>query len=482
MTKEDRIVGAMLGLACGDALGAPAEFKSKAEVESRFGELREMVGGGMWQPGEWTDDTGMALCLAEGILAAPDDPLEETGKRFLQWRENAKDVGTTISAALSGFDGDWPKAAQNTPQAQSGKAAGNGSLMRVLPVALAYGGDVVTMEKWAARQSAMTHWDEQAEMCCIIYCMWVNKLLDGEDLKSAWESELAQSRQRAGKAGDDLAPGSSTLSDEFWARLQNIENLTYEQLQPSGYAGYVVECLEAAVWCCLNCESLEGVLVKVVNLAGESDTMAAVAGGAAGAFWGKDEIPARWLDKLLQRDELKTIALRLAALRRHQEIYGTRGLPKFNFDEVGDGLFAGRNPLSARDVELMQGAGITHILDLREPKEWASPHFGSEALAEIERRGIERLSAPVLDMGAPTSDGLELACQFLEENLDNQNARVYVHCRAGMERTAAVLIAYHAREFGVSYDEALAKLREGRPIFRPLPNQERAVRQWLEAK
>src|SRR5439155_18644507 len=141
-----------------------AEFKSQALVKQRFGLLRDMVGGGPWQPGEWTDDTGMMLCMAEGILSNPGDPVNEVGKRFLEWQKTAKDVGSTISSALrlvGKYGGDWFLAAQNTGQARSGMAAGNGSLMRCLPVALAYI-DQDTMLKQSARLSAMTHWDTEA--------------------------------------------------------------------------------------------------------------------------------------------------------------------------------------------------------------------------------------------------------------------------------------------------------------------------------
>ncbi len=102
-TARDPYLGALLGLACGDALGAPAEFLKKRLLEEKYGRLTEMVGGGLkgWAPGEWTDDTGMALCVAEGILAEPADPVAEAGNRFLAWRETAKDVGGTISAALA---------------------------------------------------------------------------------------------------------------------------------------------------------------------------------------------------------------------------------------------------------------------------------------------------------------------------------------------------------------------------------------------
>lgn len=97
---ESRMMGAMLGLACGDALGAPAEFHDKAYVRKRWGTLTEMVGGGIWEPGEWTDDTGMALCIAQGILSDPEDPVEATGKLFLEWKKTAKDVGSTIRAEI----------------------------------------------------------------------------------------------------------------------------------------------------------------------------------------------------------------------------------------------------------------------------------------------------------------------------------------------------------------------------------------------
>lgn len=310
-----RIEGAVLGLACGDALGAPAEFQSQAEVRKRWGILTEMVGGGRWDPGEWTDDTGMALGLAEGILANPADPVPVAGQRFLEWRQTAKDVGSTISMALSGFRGDWVAASQGTPQARSGSAAGNGSLMRTLPVALAYA-DVDEMLRQSARLSAMTHWDPQAEVGCAVYCLWIRALLEGEALQPAWQAALVAGREVAarGKLAPDT-PGPAPLPVGFWERLCAVEPLCYDELQPSDYAGYVLECLEAAAWCCLHAGSLEQALILAVNLAGEADTIAAVAGGAAGAFWGRDAIPTRWLAALYRRQDVEETAQRLASLR-----------------------------------------------------------------------------------------------------------------------------------------------------------------------
>jgi ADP-ribosyl-[dinitrogen reductase] hydrolase len=415
--ENERIRGALLGLACGDALGAPAEFESQAEVQSRFGRLSEMVGGGPWNPGEWTDDTGMALCIAEGILANSEDPVEETGRRFLEWRKDAKDVGTTISAALSGFRGDWVEAARNTPQARQGKAAGNGSLMRTLPVALAYH-DRETMLRISARLSAMTHWDPQAEVCCAVYCLWVEHLLHGASLHEGWHAALAVGRDLA--MGRELAEGASLapdtvgphpLPDGFWQRLEAVEQMEYADLQPSGYAGYVVECLEAAAWCCLRSESLEECLIQAVNLAGEADTIAAVAGGVAGAYWGMGAIPQRWLEALYRRRDLEQVADQLASLRAHGQVYGTKGLPAFNFDWVTDQIMAGRNPLTRRDVEIVKALGITHILDLREPREWAAPKHGAEAVDQIQSCGLQRLHLPIVDMGESTADDLDRAAR-----------------------------------------------------------------------
>jgi protein-tyrosine phosphatase len=352
--------------------------------------------------------------------------------------------------------------------------------MRTLPVALAYH-DRETMLRTSARLSAMTHWDAQAEVCCAVYCLWVEQLLHGASLHEGWRAALTVGRELA--EGAPLAPdtvGPQPLPNGFWERLEAVEQLEYADLQPSGYAGYVVECLEAAAWCCLRSDSLEECLVQAVNLAGQADTIAAVAGGIAGAHWGREAIPQRWLDALYRGKEVEATAEDLIQLRRHREVYAKEGLPPLNHDWIDERIMAGRNLLTSRDVDLKKAQGITHILDLREPHEWAVPQFGAEAVDEIDRCGLQRLHLPVIDQGAPTRADLEAACQYLQEVLSDPDARIYVHCRAGMERTAAVLVAYHAREQGLTYDEALAALSKRRLAFKPLLNQEKAVRQWLE--
>jgi protein-tyrosine phosphatase len=166
-------------------------------------------------------------------------------------------------------------------------------------------------------------------------------------------------------------------------------------------------------------------------------------------------------------------------LQRHRTVYGSANLPAFNYSTVGEHLMAGRNPLTAHDIGVLRSLGVTHLLDLREAHEWATPRFGLEALQDAERIGLQREHLPIVDMGAPTQEELSRAVEHIEGVLSQPGATAYVHCRAGMERTAAVLIAFHARKHGQSYEEALREMRRGRAILQPLPHQERAVRQWL---
>lgn len=313
----ERTTGALLGLACGDALGVVIEFMDSTTVKRRYGRVTEMMASGSSGAGEWTDDTGLALCVARGILEQPDDPVATTGRHFLEWSRQSKDFGATFRAALANFEksGDWLEASRKTPQALSGRAAGNGSLMRSLPVALAYS-DLQRLLTESARLSAMTHWNSQAEVVCAVYCLFVRELLGAAEPRPAWGTALATAR-RVADAGAlaEGTPGPAPLPDGFWQRLENVENLRYEELQPSGYAGHCVECLEAAVWCCLHADSAEQAILDAVNLAGEADTIGAVTGGAAGAIWGVQGLPQRWLEVLRDRREIEALAEPLETLR-----------------------------------------------------------------------------------------------------------------------------------------------------------------------
>lgn len=170
--------------------------------------------------------------------------------------------------------------------------------------------------------------------------------------------------------------------------------------------------------------------------------------------------------------------LDLPLYRAHRAVYATPHLPPMNCNWIDHGLLAGRNPLTALDVEWLLARGVTHVLDLREPWEWALPRFGQEALDALAGRVLRR-HIPVVDMGPPTPDQFDEAVAFLEETLQDPANVVYVHCRAGAERTAAILVAFHAHRHGLGYDAALQELRRRRPLLNPLPVQEAATRRWL---
>jgi ADP-ribosyl-[dinitrogen reductase] hydrolase len=136
----DKIKGGLFGLAIGDALGATTEFMTKEEIKVQYGRVTEIVGGGYWglEIAETTDDTDMMIAVAWGIISNSKQPIEEIGKQFLNWQNsNPKDIGETTRTVFQNYNGDWFKAAEVAHHNLNGKSAGNGTLMRCLPVALA---------------------------------------------------------------------------------------------------------------------------------------------------------------------------------------------------------------------------------------------------------------------------------------------------------------------------------------------------------
>jgi protein tyrosine phosphatase (PTP) superfamily phosphohydrolase (DUF442 family) len=166
----------------------------------------------------------------------------------------------------------------------------------------------------------------------------------------------------------------------------------------------------------------------------------------------------------------------------HDQVYATPGLPAFEFDRIEDWLLAGRNPLTAVDVDRLLALGVTNVLDLREEMEWLPPRFGAEAVAALQARGVQRLHLPVADTRGPSPEQFDAACEFLKQAEQRPGARVYVHCRGGWERTAAVLIAYYVRRDGLPWRDALRWLQGQRDKFRLWPEQEAAVRAWTAAR
>lgn len=169
-----------------------------------------------------------------------------------------------------------------------------------------------------------------------------------------------------------------------------------------------------------------------------------------------------------------------AVARRHAAIYADRRLPRFHVWRIESRLHAGRNPLSEADILDLRALGVTHLLDLREEREWRDPgRVGGEALDAIERLRLRRRWVPIPDGGIPEPVPLRRAADWLDTVLAATDTVVFVHCRAGLERTAAVLAAWLGRRDRVGLAEALTRLRRFGYPGAPLPAQAAAVEAFL---
>lgn len=294
MDVSGRARGCLLGLAVGDALGATLEFARRDSLPRHT----EMTGGGphALAPGQWTDDTSMALALAESLLACSGLDARDLMTRFLAWFEKGDysctgecfDIGRTTAEALRRFarTGDpWAGAV-------SENAAGNGSLMRLAPAVLFALDDEAEAARLARDQSRTTHGAPQAVECCELFAGMLREAV-------------------LGGGGDVLRP-RQWPGHEAVARVADGGWRGKERSRISS-SGYVVHTLEAALWCVGRAENFEEALVLAVNLGDDADTVGAVTGQLAGALWGVDAIPERWLTPLAWRERIETLADRLCA-------------------------------------------------------------------------------------------------------------------------------------------------------------------------
>ncbi|OQP08524.1 ADP-ribosyl-[dinitrogen reductase] hydrolase [Geobacillus sp. 47C-IIb] len=285
----DRIKGGLFGLAIGDALGATTEFMSAEEIRGTYGKVTDIIGGGWLDlpPGEVTDDTAMTIAVAKGIIRNKENPIAEIGEEFLKWyKTNPPDVGNIIRTVFSLYAGDWFDAAYRACRKLGGKCAGNGSLMRCLPIALAYA-DQEKMEEVTVLHSNMTHHDSQAVEACLIYNRIASRLLHGEKLSAAIRQEVVHTR---------------------YEPLLTIE----PACPPDGYVVHTMSWVLHWLW---RCESFEDIVISAVNMGGDSDTIAAIAGGLKGLEVGYHQLPSRFIEKIVCADELEELAVQLVNIR-----------------------------------------------------------------------------------------------------------------------------------------------------------------------
>ncbi|MBK6016698.1 ADP-ribosylglycohydrolase family protein [Streptomyces sp. MBT53] len=306
-SRTERAVGAVLGSAVGDALGAPFEFGPEGAFSARFpvpGHGGEMCGGGGWDPGEATDDTQMAVLVAESLLECDGLQLPDMFRRFRVWAAaDPKDIGLQTEAVLSSGD-PWDLAAALHFQT-SQRGAGNGALMRAAPssVYFAREGRDATMDA-ARRISALTHGDRAAWEGTAVFHELVRVALAGGDPLDAVEETLGH-----------VHPGHRE-------RYAVVLSADWHPDRATEFNGAVWPCLGSAVWALRTTSSYEDALRAAIDLGGDTDTVAAVTGGLAGAVYGSAAIPERWSEALhvplpgfggrvLRADELRGLAGRL---------------------------------------------------------------------------------------------------------------------------------------------------------------------------
>lgn len=290
---RDRAIGALLGLAVGDALGTTGEFQAR----DSYPRITDLVGGGPFKlpVGAWTDDTAMALALATSLHEQCGLDEADLMTRFLAWREEGAyscmgtcfDIGITVGQALSRFKrtGD-PIAGATDPM-----SAGNGSLMRLSPVAIRYWQDDATRRDVAARQSRTTHGAPEAVDACVVFADMLAEAIAG---RPRHEVMRLRSAQYSGRIPEVLA-GSWRGQTRMTIRS----------------SGYVIDSLEAALWCVARTSSFAEAVLLAANLGSDADTVAAITGQLAGALYGKAGIPARWIERLAWSHQIETMALEL---------------------------------------------------------------------------------------------------------------------------------------------------------------------------
>lgn len=305
---RDRYRGSLLGLAVGDALGTTLEFRPPGTFEP----IDDMIGGGPFhlEPGEWTDDTSMALCLAESLIERGGfDPVDQLERYVRWWRDghlssNGRcfDIGNTVLAALERFHCTREPWCGSTEPS----TAGNGSLMRLAPVVLAHAHDPALAVRLAADSSRTTHGAREAVDACRWFAILLLRALEPGATKERILAPRCSAAEQRALAAEPLAPRIAAVAAGSFAS-KNPPQITGD--------GYVVRSLEAALWAFHRAASFRDGALLAVNLGDDADTTGAIYGQLAGAYHGAQGIPAAWRAKLAHRELIESFADRLLELR-----------------------------------------------------------------------------------------------------------------------------------------------------------------------
>lgn len=308
----NRFRGALLGLAAGDALGTSLEFQPRPESNV----ITNIVGGGPFKlkPGEWTDDTSMALCLAHSLIRLSAFNEQDQMDLYVAWWKDGAfsstgkcfDIGLTTASALQKYlETNDPMAGNDDPC-----TAGNGSLMRLAPVVMFYASEPREAIRFSAESSKTTHAAVEAVDACRLFAAMLLGAMYGETKTMILSSEYAPVKKYW-----EMHPLSENI-----ARVSrgSYKNKSRDEIKSSGY---VVDSLEAALWSFHNSSSFEEGAIKAVNLGGDADTIGAIYGQLAGAYYGETGIPINWIKELAYYHVFYLYADELVAFYSGKPIY-----------------------------------------------------------------------------------------------------------------------------------------------------------------
>ncbi len=315
-TKEVKnrnvVKGVLFGVAVGDALGVPVEFKERNEIALHPVTGMQGYGTHNQPPGTWSDDSSLTFCLAEMLCKKFD--LQDLANRFINWREYAYwtahnqvfDIGIATSAAIHNLSrGTTPVLAGGNTEDSNG----NGSLMRILPLVFYLKNKRVHERfKYISDVSSLTHRHIRSVIACFIYCEYALQILEGVGTMEAYTNMQKIVHQFL----QEEPICSEYEINKFHHLLENpIHQFQEEEIYSTGY---VLHTLEAAFWCILNTGNYKDAVLKAVNLGKDTDTTGAVTGGLAGILYGCETIPVDWINVLARKEDIADLSERLSKM------------------------------------------------------------------------------------------------------------------------------------------------------------------------